>query len=652
MCCRYLIVIDDIWDISVWKMIKRALPDNNVGNKIIITTRILNVAEQAGGAYKLKPLPLNSSRKLLYRRVFCNENKEHNEDADNCPDEDLAEISDKILKKCAGVPLAIITMASLLACRRRTKMEWYEVYNSVGRGLENNLDVDNMRKILSFSYYDLSSHLRTCLLYLRIFPEDFRIEKDRLIRMWIAEGFIRCEKQGKSLFEHGESYFNELINRSMIQPIYDRYTGTIEYFHVHDMVLDLIHSMASEENFVTITNHMDCTPASNTIRRLSLQSGMGNHAMSQVTRRLQQARSAVVFPSAIDLMPALESFQVLRVLDLEGCLLAQGYSIKYLGNLFHLRYLGLRRTGIAQLPEEIGNLQFLQTLEVRDNGIYSLPLTVVELRRLIYLYIDPYIRVPNGIGKLTCLEELSKLRISDSTMDIAEELGKLKELKVLHIIFREWNSNLLECLCKLQKIQNLYIDLSRGQRNIAGLDTWVAPQHLRTLVTQGSCWFSTLPAWLNPSHLLDLSFLCIAVRELRQGDLEILGMLPALRCLDLEVNNDNFRKHGRLTVGAGSFPCLVDCKFSGFVWPVVFWEGALPRLEELYMDLFLIREGRETIHNDGDFDFGLGNLPLLQHVVVGMVSEGASKEDAEEAKASLRRAAKMHPNHPSLDIQG
>jgi hypothetical protein len=85
---------------------------------------------------------------------------------------------------------------------------------------------------------------------------------------------------------------------------------------------------------------------------------------------------------------------------------------------------------------------------------------------------------------------------------------------------------------------------------------------------------------------------------------------------------------------------------------VVFWEGALPRLEELYMDLFLIREGRETIHNDGDFDFGLGNLPLLQHVVVGMVSEGASKEDAEEAKASLRRAAKMHPNHPSLDIQG
>jgi hypothetical protein len=79
-------------------------------------------------------------------------------------------------------------------------MEWYEVYNSIGNGLENNLDVDNMRKILSFSYYELPCQLRTCLLYLSMFPKDFQIDKNRLIRMWVAEGFTQCEKQGKSLF--------------------------------------------------------------------------------------------------------------------------------------------------------------------------------------------------------------------------------------------------------------------------------------------------------------------------------------------------------------------------------------------------------------------------------------------------------------------
>ena len=148
----------------------------------------------------MKPLSLNNSRKLLYRRTFGNENKDNNnDDIEKCPDKDLAEVCDRILKKCAGVPLAIIMMASVLAGNVRNKMDWYEVYNSMGTGLENSLDVENMRKVLSFSYYDLPSHLRTCLLYLNVFPEDYEINKDRLIWMWIIEGFIQCEKGEKNL---------------------------------------------------------------------------------------------------------------------------------------------------------------------------------------------------------------------------------------------------------------------------------------------------------------------------------------------------------------------------------------------------------------------------------------------------------------------
>ncbi|XP_066382176.1 disease resistance protein RGA5-like [Miscanthus floridulus] len=66
---RYFVVVDDVWDISVWKMIRCALPDNDVGYTIITTTRISHVAEQAGGAYNMKPLSLNNSRKLLYRGI-------------------------------------------------------------------------------------------------------------------------------------------------------------------------------------------------------------------------------------------------------------------------------------------------------------------------------------------------------------------------------------------------------------------------------------------------------------------------------------------------------------------------------------------------------------------------------------------------------
>jgi hypothetical protein len=68
---------------------------------IIATTCNSDGAQKAGGAYKLKPLSENNSRKLLYGRIFANEN---NGATEKC----LDEVSDRILKKCAGVPLPLL----------------------------------------------------------------------------------------------------------------------------------------------------------------------------------------------------------------------------------------------------------------------------------------------------------------------------------------------------------------------------------------------------------------------------------------------------------------------------------------------------------------------------------------------------------------
>jgi hypothetical protein len=176
----------------------------------------------------------------------------------------------------------------------------------------------------------------------------------------------------------------------MVQPIHDSITGMVDGCRVHDMVLDLIRSLSSEENFVAVLSDMDSTSPSSTVRRLSLQNGKNSHGVAHATTRssLQHARSVVIFPSAAAQAPALGSCRVLRVLDLEHCNLSQANSLKYLGNLYQLRYLGLRRTNISQLPEEIGNLQFLQTLDVRGNNRISwLPSGVVQLTNLMFLDI-------------------------------------------------------------------------------------------------------------------------------------------------------------------------------------------------------------------------------------------------------------------------
>ncbi|XP_066334283.1 disease resistance protein Pik-2-like [Miscanthus floridulus] len=237
----YFIIIDDIWEPQTWERIKLALVENNHGSRIITTTRKFQVAKEADEVYNLQPLSHDNSKRLFYIRLFGHEDK--------CPNNHPDELSNAILKKCGGVPLAIITMASLLLGKSRE--EWIEVCNSPGfYGDKDERHMDNTMHILSLSYYDLPSHLKTSVLYLIVFPEDTLIDKDSLIWKWISENFVE-KKQGRWSFEVGEEYVHDLINRSMIQGVDSKVYGIMDGCRVHDMVLDLILSKSKEENFVS-----------------------------------------------------------------------------------------------------------------------------------------------------------------------------------------------------------------------------------------------------------------------------------------------------------------------------------------------------------------------------------------------------------------
>jgi hypothetical protein len=163
------------------------------------------------------------------------------------------------------VPLPIITIASLLLANKSDDItQWQLVCSSIGSGLSTSNDMYNdMRKILSLSYYDLPSHMKTCFLYLSMYPEDYEISRDSLIWMWMSEGFIQPRKKEDDLFELGTSYFNDLINRSLVQPVFDNENNDRLYgCRVHDMILDLMCSLSREENFVTTSDDIDQVMAS------------------------------------------------------------------------------------------------------------------------------------------------------------------------------------------------------------------------------------------------------------------------------------------------------------------------------------------------------------------------------------------------------
>nr|AYN64275.1 RGH1 [Hordeum vulgare subsp. spontaneum] len=657
---RYLVIIDDIWGQNLCKVINLAIrPSNDLGSRLITTTRIFSVSQSCcpsidDSVYQMKPLSIDDSRRLFYKRIFPNDC--------GCPNE-FEHVSKDILKKCGGVPLAIISVASALAGGQKVKpkREWDILLQSLGSGLSKDNSLEEMRRILSFSYYDLPFHLKTCLLYLCIYPEDRLIRRDELVWKWVAEGFV-CSEQGISQFLLGLSYFNELINRSMIQPIYDR-IGQVYACRVYDMVLDLICNLSREAKFVNLldgTGSGNSISSQNNVYRLSLQNKNEDHQPKPLTdiMSMSQVRSITIFPPAINILPSLSRFEVLRVLDLKGCNLKESSSLqlklKDVGHLIHLRYLGLACTGIRELPAEIGNLQFLQVLDLGDNGGLSgveLPVTVNKLSRLICLHVDTCEVVPGVLQNFTYMEVL---KIQTSQNIIVQELGNLSRLRELEIGFKDGSLDLYKAFVKslrnLHHIESLLIDCysetSVEMMDLLG-ERWVPPIHLRKFKSYMPS--HSLQWWIKkyPSHLSNLSELRLKVKEVYQEDVEIIGGLMALRGLWIKSTHQTERL---LVIRADGFRRMVvfdlDC---GSAAQIMFEPRALPRAEAVRFSLS-VRVAKE----DGNcgFDLGLqGNLPSLRRRVwVHMYCGGVSVGEAKEAEAAVRRALEAHPSHPPIYI--
>nr|UBY06951.1 NBS-LRR disease resistance protein [Dasypyrum villosum] len=625
---RYLIVIDDIWEEDIWRCINCALYKNKLHSRVITTTRNVSVTEACLSSgddmiHKMKPLSDEDSQILFHRRIFQSEEK--------CP-EDLQAVSREILKKCGGVPLAIITIASLLVSNQRIKQkeEWMHVHNSMGRGVTQGGIVKDMKRILSLSYHDLPPHLKPCLLYLSIFPEDFEIQRDWLIWRWLAEGFIQCDKEETRLFEIGQSYFHELINRSLIQPAEINYEGTVVTCRIHDMMLDLICSLSSEENFISILDNGNwhAPNLQRKFRRLSLhniKAKIQNHQFDSSS--LSKVRTFAVFsPVTCDWLPSLSSIQFLRVLDLGNFVSyksSSGINLKYVGNLIHLRYLGLKYADVHELPVDISKLQLLQILDMQGTRIKelhaSINLTSLEVLQNVNLTLSPHI-----VKELSHLTEVRELKLYCHSEDV-----DLINMDIL-----------TESLGNLQKLQILCIDF--GDRLTGCLrESWVPPPHLHTFdpwsVQQGS--FLRLPKWINSTSLPHLSTLAIVVEELQGDDLQIIGMLRALRSLHLSA----CRVMGMLVVRADAFPFTRFCLFDGFSMPpCLFPPGAMPRVQHLDFEV-----SAWSIAS-GEVDCGMGHLPSLEYVMVDLQRDNSSHDEKETAKAWLRRAAEAHPKRPTV----
>ncbi|WRX27673.1 NB-ARC - like 10 [Theobroma cacao] len=525
---RFLLVLDDAWneDDWKWKPFKDSLSCGSLGSKILMTTRKENVAV-AMGCTTLFPLGKLAKEEcwLLFSRVafFGRTSRE-------C--QMLEDFGRKIADKCQGLPLAVKTLGGLMRSKR-TIEQWQSVLNS--------------------EIWELKEAER-----------DYVIEKDRLIKLWMAQGFLK-EKQIKDMEILGQEYFEDLAMCSFFQDFERDGDGNINKCKMHDLVHDLAQFLTKGECFMVEVYGVEQP-------QVDTYSEKGRHLMLALGEKVifptyiynvKKLRSLLVEP--INFYPSIMSESLPKLCKQLTCLRTLDLSTKYhtifgstiteipkeIAKLIHLRYLNISNNDdLEELPEALCELINLQTLDLSfckklkrlPNGIGKL----VNLRHLKNYGTWRVRFMPKGMEKLTSLRTLREFPLSEGgtsceTSSIGElgsltHLGDYLEIRGLGNVrdvneARKANLRSKECLFNL--LLKFDMDENKSGGGLPNGDALVLealqpPPYLECLEIHNYRGSSTLPKWMlaltNLRHL--------AVCSCRNWErLPPLGKIPSLESL-------------------------------------------------------------------------------------------------------------------------
>ena len=537
----YLIVMDDIWKTDVWEDLRPAFPDNSKGSRILITSRLKEVAAHASRnirPYFLPVLNSDDSWELLSKKVF---------EGGTCP-QGLEKLGRELAKSCHGLPLAIVVLGGFLATKEKSHRIWSKwsghVYSCLTQDRSQCLD------ILALSYNHLPVRLKPCFLYLGIYPRGFEIPVRELIRLWIAEGFIQ-QTGSRNVEDVAEDYLEELVGRSLVQVARTRTDGGVKTCHIHDFLRDLCISESREEKFLEVCSDFNRLHISKS-RRLSIICAA--HSYRNLCDSSTNCRSLIYFGDDENNLKWLcKSFKLVRVVNFGD---ANYSSIpKKIKKLDLLRYL--RISGKLDLiPASICSLWNLVTLELRTSKTKCLPKEIWMLEKLRHLYLGGPTSIPRARTDkaLLNLQVLTGIAINQDTECLFAKsmFPNLRKLG-LHSL-RYWSEiGLLSSLHHLPYLQTL---------KIYELSQLPSPNSFNLMITK----VTLVGANLSPTVT------------------RVLGSLPNLRILKLRgVRQECIEIY--LHCNESSF-CQLDVFEMADLW-ISYWElgkGAMPSLRRLVIN--------------------------------------------------------------------
>ncbi|KAL2492354.1 putative disease resistance RPP8-like protein 4 [Abeliophyllum distichum] len=458
---RYLIVIDDVWGMKQLNQVKSLFPDNNNGSRIILTTRISQVANRASlpcPPYHMSVLNVEESWNLLQEMVFGEE---------RCPLE-LEKIGKRILMVSRGLPLLLVLIGGLLYKSERTLHYWMHVARNIGSKIADTEYEFGILNSISFIYDQLPHHLRACFLYMGVLPEDYEIRKSKLTKLWVANRFIKPDRS-KSLEEVAEEYLKDLVDRNLILVREWSYSGEIKTCSIHDILRDFCLMKSKEEKFNSDVEYLP--RVHDNLRQVSILTDLKNQIPKFAlgnNRDLRVRSVTFFFRNSPNDVRFITNFRLLRVLD-ALTISFEEFPVEIV-ELVTLRCIALTYWMKHRFPASIAKLCNLETLIINPGKFRSifntsfLPPEIWKMSRLRHLlFVRSYLPYPTDAlieGTFVPLENLQTLSNVINFRWTKEILKMMPNLKKLVISFEhdgrtEWSSYCFDNFVHLHQLEVL-----------------------------------------------------------------------------------------------------------------------------------------------------------------------------------------------------
>ncbi|XP_026421566.1 disease resistance protein RGA2-like isoform X1 [Papaver somniferum] len=457
---KYLLVLDDLWNVNVheWLRLKDFLVVGAQGSKILVTTRLSKTGSTVRGAispYGLRHLSTADCWSIIRQRAFaCGGALES--------DPNMIKIGEEIAKKCCGLPLVAKTLGSLMWLKNKEK-EWVSIMeNEIFVNLSE--DENNVIPVLKLSYNNLSSNLKQCFSFCSIFPKGYVFERETLVQLWMAEGFLQPsddEENKISMEDVGDDYFSNLLSSSFFQDVKNDECGNIVSCKMHDLIHDLALSVSNCECLLLKASKMKDVPS---VRHLGLVlDDDGLTASQNLLRKSKRLCTLLTFlrGRSEDIEGVFSECKHLRVLDVSGSFMGDSLPVS-VGRLRNLRYLNLSFPKNYQSHETLNErsvsvLYSLQTLVLSEwASLRELPSNIGFLKHLRHLYLERS-KIKALPDSITSLHKLQTLNLFGCTYfrRLPVNIGIMKDLRHLNLYstgIRELPRSITSC-SNLEKLQ-------------------------------------------------------------------------------------------------------------------------------------------------------------------------------------------------------